>query len=541
MLVFAATALWSIATPLFAAPDEPVHIVKAAAVVRGELLGNLADGPASPFGLVRVPEYYALLRWPGSNAAHSRICFHSHPSLPASCVIAADSGPSAAAALAGATRQAWIYNARYPPLYYAIVGLPTLFGQGNGALYAMRLVSAFLSALFIALAVSCVHRYSRAHLVYLGLMLATTPMVLFLGAVVNPSGFEIAVGICLWTSAAVLVTEHLAAPPRALLALVGLSASIFVLIRSLSPLWLALIAVLLLALADRSALRRALARSDVRLVLGVIAIVSSAALVWIVKEHATDVYSGAQQLISQVPKGTSNATILSTAFLRNSFYFPDMIGVFGWFDTWAPAFTYLVWYFLVGLASLAGALFGGFRRAAVLFSLLVLLVVVPTLASASQARQHGYIWSGRDALPLAVGLPILASACCAPVLSRRLSLSTARGHLRWRRLFGAAVVLTMLSQFGAFYEALRRYSVGTKGPVFSFIAHPSWRPPLGVPLLLAAELLVLVGGAIVLMWSQDLSLGARLLRRRRRAASGAAERSGPEGQVLRPQTVSELA
>jgi hypothetical protein len=41
-------------------------------------------------------------------------------------------------------------------------------------------------------------------------------MVLFLAGVVNPSGLEISSAIAVWMTGVVLVTEHLAGPPKGL-------------------------------------------------------------------------------------------------------------------------------------------------------------------------------------------------------------------------------------------------------------------------------------------------------------------------------------
>ncbi|HTW98533.1 MAG TPA: hypothetical protein VMD59_07140, partial [Acidimicrobiales bacterium] len=59
---FVCMAGWSFASPLFSGPDEPVHVIKAAAVVRGQLLGDLLDGPSSPFAEVHIPAFYATTR-----------------------------------------------------------------------------------------------------------------------------------------------------------------------------------------------------------------------------------------------------------------------------------------------------------------------------------------------------------------------------------------------------------------------------------------------------------------------------------------------
>ena len=56
----------SLASPLFAGPDEPVHVMKAAALVRGQLLGQLDPGDeifapgTKPDGAVTLPKFYAV-------------------------------------------------------------------------------------------------------------------------------------------------------------------------------------------------------------------------------------------------------------------------------------------------------------------------------------------------------------------------------------------------------------------------------------------------------------------------------------------------
>lgn len=54
LLLSAITVLWSLATPLMAYPDEPVHTIKAAAVARGQILP--APGTSYGHGVhVQVP------------------------------------------------------------------------------------------------------------------------------------------------------------------------------------------------------------------------------------------------------------------------------------------------------------------------------------------------------------------------------------------------------------------------------------------------------------------------------------------------------
>jgi hypothetical protein len=477
-LAFLAIGGWSLATPLFAAPDEPVHVIKAAAVVRGELVGKLLGGSTSPLGIVSVPDFYATTR-------NIPACYHRRPTVPASCA----PRPSGSAR----TRQVVIYNARYPPLYYSIVGLPSLLGVGEVELYLMRLVSALLSSAFVALAVATAVAWSRHRVVVVGVVVATTPMVLFLGGVVNPAGLETSAAIATWTAGSVLVFEHLEDPPAGLVGALGLSACVLELSRPISPFWLALTALALVAVAERRSLRAFVAHRRVQVGLAVVFLVGVAATAWILRERSFDVYS-----TTPVGRSVSESRILETSFLHNDFYLPGMIGVFGWFDTYSPTFTYVVWYGLVGLLALAGAVVGRLRDALTLLVVTVAIVVVPVAISTSQVHRYGFTWAGKDTLPFAVGLPILAAA-----LAGRSALAERRG-----RLAGVVALAAFLAQVAAFYEMLRRYAVGTAGSDFGFLEHWSWQPPIGlggalgleVPALallaVAAYLVVRPGGRV---------------------------------------------
>ncbi|HLI14960.1 MAG TPA: DUF2142 domain-containing protein [Acidimicrobiales bacterium] len=495
-LCFAAMALWSLATPLFGAPDEPVHVEKAAAVVRGELVGRLVGGASNPLAVVTVPAFYAEIR-------NEPTCFHTHPKVPASC--ASLPAPSAK------PEPVLIYTARYPPLYYALVGLPSLLGEGRLELYLMRLVSAALASAFVALAFACAAASSRSRLLVPALVVALTPMVLFLGGVVNPSSFEIAAALCAWTSGALLVLERHEAPPRALVAAFAVSACAFELARAISPFWLALEGLVLVALAERRALRSLLTDARVHVALGAIVCCGIVAVAWTVREHATDVFSRVS-----VPAGVPELTILERSFAHNAFYVPDMVGIFGWFDTHPPLATFVLWYAMVGALLVGGALAATRRQLAVLASFVLAVLVVPVAISSSQAHAVGYVWQGRDTLPFAVGLPVVAASLVARRLAGAADVVCARAT-------AVLAVLAVLAQLAAFFEALRRYAVGVAGPDFAFLLHAPWQPPAGSLALVVAEAVVLVlagAAAVAAARAPAAGEGARL------AASPLLERAG---------------
>ena len=125
--VFLVMSAWSLATPLFASPDEPTHVIRAVALDHGQLIGNSDGGPASAFTFVTVPALIA-----GANGYPG--CFLFRSSVPASCThpLTSSTRPVVTTTYAG----------RYPPLYYAFVGLPSLATISPTGVYLMRLVSA---------------------------------------------------------------------------------------------------------------------------------------------------------------------------------------------------------------------------------------------------------------------------------------------------------------------------------------------------------------------------------------------------------------
>ena len=464
LVTFVAMGLWSLATPLFGGPDEPAHVIKAAAVVRGQLVGEVVGGAKSPFARVQVPEFYATTRAIPN-------CFHQSPTTPASC---------AAAPFGSATpSDVLTYVARYPPLYYALVGLPSLLGDGTTELYLMRLLSAALSASLIALAMAAVVAWGRSRLALGGIVVAATPTVLFLGGVVNPTGLEIAAAICAWTTGSLLVVERAADPPVGLVVSFGLAAGVFELVRGLSLLWLALTLVFLVALRG-GALGSLLRRRAVLVAGAAVLAIGAVALSWVLVEHALNVYSR-----TPVPLGIPESQILETAFARNDAFWHQMIGVFGWVDTTSPLFTYVAWTGLLGAVVLGAAVLARLRDALVLGALAIAVVVLPVVISASQVHTDGFTWSGRDTLPLAVGLPILAGVLAADRLA-------GSGRSATRGLLSAVVVLAGPAQVAAYFAGLRRNAVGTAGPDFGFLVSSPFNPPLGNAGLLALEIAVVL-------------------------------------------------
>lgn len=108
------------------------------------------------------------------------VCFAHQPSVPASC-----SPP-----VGSSTHPVRSQFLDYPPLYYLAVGIPTLFSVGSGAIYGIQFEAAVLDAALLALGLFLLARYHPRRFVLVGAMVALTPQVLFVCAIVNSSGLE---------------------------------------------------------------------------------------------------------------------------------------------------------------------------------------------------------------------------------------------------------------------------------------------------------------------------------------------------------------
>src|SRR3954469_22302855 len=101
-LLSALSAVWALATPISGAPAEAAHIVRAASVVRGQLVGT----PSPDGHVVTVPRYIA--------DTQRETCFAFHPRVTANCPGDDQRDPGAPTT---GTTTAGLYN----PLYYYAV------------------------------------------------------------------------------------------------------------------------------------------------------------------------------------------------------------------------------------------------------------------------------------------------------------------------------------------------------------------------------------------------------------------------------------
>jgi hypothetical protein len=472
-------AAWSFANPLFSAPDEESHVNWAAALDAGRTGAQSHYANGGAVSHVFVPPAAAV----GVNAGSYAACFKGESTIPADC---APEIPGAGPLVSSDT-----HSAEYPPLYYYAVGTSLLFNTASGGLYGMRIVGDLMVASLLAAAVTCVLLYTKRRFLLAGLAIAMTGQVLYLGSIINPSGLEIAAALCLWTAGAILVTDFTAETPKGLVVAIVASASVLVLTRSLSPLNTGVIGLILLLSLSPKKWWTLMKQRRFQFGLACVVVASLSALLFLSNHDSFKVVPHSSAEIAAL-KDSNFSMLLGGSFDRLRTWMDQSIVIIGWLSFRLSDWFYLAWYAAMGFLILWALIVGRIWHKVILLLIIAAVVVGPCILVATQAPKIGYVWQGRDGMPLFVGIPIFAAAMIG-----------AKGKLpRLERFFGTALVIVALAaNLGVLYAVGRRYSVGTNGSLLYFVDE-IWQP--AVPSL--AIILIATGATCVLIRYATLAM-----------------------------------
>lgn len=330
----------------------------------------------------------------------------------------------------------------YPPVYYWVVGLGQKVAPGADTWMDVggRVASTLLNlGALVLLAVLCRRKY-RSWGTYL--LLVSTPMAVFLWAVVNPNGWEITSGLLF---AFLFAQAWWDAPGPTgrigwrILSTVAAASIVFALSRHDAIVWLGLL-VVAIALMGRTPLTRA---DQVKALL-MAAFGLVAGVVWQLTHPA--------QHIDHNPDRVADPTLGDYLHWFNQIddfmwnRIRQMVGVLGWLDTPVPQLFVLL--LLLGWAAFIGFLFARTRIPSLALVVgFVGIFVLPSLLEVLRWNDWPYWYQGRITLPFAI--PFLF------VFLLRF------GH-HGRR---AAVLLSLLSAFVLTFmvwQNLMRYAFGVK-------------------------------------------------------------------------------
>lgn len=493
-------SLWAVATPLMAYPDEPSHTIKAAAVARGQFM--VQEGQSFGHGVhVQVPSYIANLS--------AQTCTAFKREVTASCAPAIPTNDNY---LTLGVTSAGLYN----PMYYWLVGLPSLVLTGTPALLGMRIVSALLATAFLAAGLTALTRLRRPKWPVTAAAVALTPMVFFLSSGINPNSLEVAATMAVFCGLLVcLENARQLTRVKPAIVTVGISAAVLANTRNVSLVWLLVAFIVAVSFYGFRRLWSLFRDRRVLTAIACIVVGMGLGMLWIVlmlfaPGSTAAAPEGISNLVEGVPPHQAFLTMMDRAFD----FVAQYIGVMGWLEVPAPQAVIQFWSMLLILALLVPFVARPRRNAVGFWIALGALALVPAVIQAGLISTVGFIWQGRYNMPL-----FMITVIAAGMAIRFRSFNATPGFQSLAR-----VVITVggIAHLYTFVYVLRRYVVGLRdiSNWQVMITNPGWQPPFGwILLTLAYAVLVYVGASALYAY---LFSGQRLIRwsRRRQQRAG---------------------
>ena len=325
---------------------------------------------------------------------------------------------------------------------------------------------------------------TRVRTPLLGVLLALSPMALFMMAVLNSSGLEIASGFAAWCGALCVVTHP--SVPRALAVWTAVAMIVLVLARAVSPLDALVIAVVLAFFVGWRGLRKRVNPSLRPLWIPVAVSLVAAAIFLLI--------FGSISLIGFPPHHPASLlSNMATSLRLTGGYLEQCVGNFGLLDIPAPTWVVAVWTAcLTVLTTAAFMLSAPCRRALPVLALAVVVIIVAL--QAPQMNKVGPWYQGRYILPIMIGFPLVAS--CFEWRGRRFLP---------QRTLSCGVLVVGIALFAAhlaaFNRALQFYKSGQGLPGRT----SAWLPPGGE---FPVQLVFVVGAIVTLAFVVGMISGA---------------------------------
>jgi hypothetical protein len=477
-LAFVAVGMaWSVAQPVFSGADEAEHASHSEAVWSGQFLPPLAHGYRTQIipGMEHVPLF-----------AVGASCFYLDRTVSAKCDSISLRGTPPVGSAAN-------YVSREPPLPALLTGLPFYLAPDRVGFYLSRFLTSVMGAALLATAVALACARRRPVLL-VGVLLAATPSFIAQLGVLGTSLLEIGSALVLWVCVTLLLTDQRAMTTGTAAIMTG-SLILLLLSRPASFVYAGVAVAVLLLCAGRTRLRALVALPWFWPMLVAVGVVLLFALWWLVFAEAPTNPDWLRD--NHLPLITGWGARISFALGYEGIFWQQMIGAAGTNEYVGPAWLPIMWTMLVGSFVLPAVLLATRRVAAVIVAVLALLLVLPVAAQAYYVSTVYLTWMGRYDLPVYVGAVVLA----AGVLEGRL----ATGEIR--RLLALGIGTIALLQVLEFAGVLRRYTVGTDGPLSPLSWARGWHPPH----IAALPLLVVGTGLILLAYGALWRLGRRAI------------------------------
>jgi Predicted membrane protein (DUF2142) len=467
---------WILATPPGAYPDADAHYIRAIAASHGEFFGQPYTGPPLDPSRFRLGQA-RVFQVPAGLAVPSTFdCVAGNLTQPSVCSYAAPDNRTVTAQVS--------VEGTDTPLGYLLPALLMRLAKGpNGAELLGRIATlgTSLSLLGAAVALLWTRRSRLSPLI--GLLLAVTPTVLFLGGEVGPNGLEPVATICFVAGLIRLGRGDADDPPRPWMFLAtAIGAVVLALARPLGFAWVILDVVCWAPVFGQRHVLRLYSGRAARVALGSVLVAVGVSFAW-ERTNQLKPAGGLGGALAQVPG----------VFDLIPQYIGDFVGRFGDSDTLLPQPLVEPWVAcVVILAGIAVAVGKRRERIGIAGLLVAVVVVLVGYASAFDSLLGGGLAyaQARHVLPFALLLPLFVGE----VISRGAGRIGVRAP---DRLFLWCAVIAAVVGVAAFYYDARRYAVGTLGRFLFFLpGHAAWSPPSGWVVLLAMAGL---GGALLVV------------------------------------------
>jgi MFS family permease len=414
-------AAWILAVPAFGGIDEFDHVYRAEAVAHGQLFDE-GGSEAGRGGLVTVPDDIVT--------AASATCSSYDYTGPANCHPVEHVGDGMVTVASGA--------ATYNPAYYAVVGLMARPFSGAAADYALRVYTAVLAALLLAWAAALTSGWARNAWPLVGLLVASTPMLVYSAAIASPNALGYAAASLLWAAGLGLVED----PGRPKFVALTTAAVTMVVTHSTGVMWLGFVLATIALLQPLGRWRSVWQSSRPAIVRSTacigMAVGASVAWILVAKTNALN-----------PPTGALDALKLTDVVKYTVLWALQTIGAFPLRYDHAPPLVYALW-----LVPFVALMWAGYRRASTrvrgtIAVLMAVWLIVPWILSVIAYPSEGMAWQGRYALPLALGFPALAG----------LALSRTGRTPRSREVFVAFALTGLAHSVSAVWVGAQRIDI----------------------------------------------------------------------------------
>jgi hypothetical protein len=472
-LVFAALTIiissFGIVTGRYGGPDEPAHVIRAAAVAQGDFTGSAAEGMDEGFRVVTVPI---------GVGSGDPSCYRHDPRASPNCAEAAVTPSTVTVATAAGT---------YPPYYYLVVGGVTRLVGGANDPAVYRVVASLLVAAVLTMVLLRIRGWRNRTAAVLAVAMLP-PAAWFLFGVVNPNGLEIALFALAWAG----VVEHLSkqtpnGPSSHVstgLQVAAWAIALAIAIRPVAVFTLPTVAVVLTAFTPA---HRRVSLLDRRVLLRLAAPIAAAFIL-----------TAVWHLV--LPAATSDSRTASSLSLRSAIgraasdtddTIREIVGSLGWLEYAAPGLAQLGWWCVVGGAFIACIGAGG-RWTAQFVATCLAVLATPVAFETITAGRVGFIWQGRYSISAALGVVAVGVVAAGLVADNHDQLLAKRA--RWVAPFAAT--LAICSVVITLWQVARRYTVGADGPWR--LTPANWSAPVHPWIAVAAAVAAL--GLLVAWW-----------------------------------------